>query len=316
MPENYDYSEPARLLSTARLSSYRTSLATQTDAQLFGSYCWNLAIVGAFYPLLQLIEVSLRNAINHVVCTKYQAAEKYWFELIPCTQETNPQGQLVNAEQVRKFKDNGKSAKRSARRVLEDKGIAAPIPTIDQVISQMEFSSWEYILDKHFYNGSDKNFLWPHELTKVFKKLPRVVEKKNPQFHQRDAIRRRIEEVRAFRNRISHNEPAWHVGSARTKEAVIAELNEKLSNMMELLYWISPKFQQYVKDVGIEARIKQVLHLNEMNRYMHTFQQYDVMDLAQLVAVTQRANTENYRCYFNVNGSAGIVSPYNTKLLQ
>lgn len=48
MPEHYDYSEPSRLLSLARLTSYRTSLATQTDAQLFGSYCWNLAIVGAF----------------------------------------------------------------------------------------------------------------------------------------------------------------------------------------------------------------------------------------------------------------------------
>lgn len=316
MHEHYDYSEPARLLSLPRLTSYRTSLATQTDAQLFGSYCWNLAVVGAFYPLLQLIEVSLRNAINHVVFTKYQATDKYWFELIPCTQETNPEGQLVNAEQVKKFKDNVKSAKRNAKKILEDKGIAAPNPTIDQVISQMEFSSWEYLFDKHFYNGSDNNFLWPHELTKVFKKLPRVKEKKKVQFHQRDAIRRRIEEVRAFRNRISHNEPAWHVGSAKTKEAVIADLNEKLSNMMELLYWISPKFQQYVKDVGIEARIKQVLHLNEMNRYMHIFQHHDVIDLEHLVAITQTANSENCRYYFKVSGSVGIVSPYNTKLLQ
>ncbi|GKX52227.1 Abi family protein [Budvicia aquatica] len=315
MPDSYDYTEPARLLSAARLSSYRVSLATQTDAQLFGAYCWNLAIVGAFYPLIQLIEVSLRNAINHVVYTKYRNLGQYWCDFIPYTLDRNPQGDSVNAEQVKQFKDNFKRAKRSAKKVLEDKGITAPIPTIDQVISQMDFSTWEYILDKHFYNGSDKNFLWPHELTNVFKKLPRITGK-NSRFHQRDAIRRRIEEIRAFRNRISHNEPAWHVGSAKTKEAVIENLNERLDNMMELVYWISPKFQKYVKDVGIEARIRQVLHINEINRYMHSFEQYDVTDLEQLLTVTQRANSQNYRCYFNVNGSRGILSPHNTLLLQ
>ncbi|WP_171884929.1 MULTISPECIES: Abi family protein [Serratia] len=315
MPNSYDYTEPARLLSTARLSSYKVSLATQSDAQLFGAYCWNLAIVGAFYPLIQIIEVSLRNAINHVVCTKYQQEGKYWFELIPVTQDTNLQGDLVNADQVKKFKDNNKKAKKSAKKALEEKGIAQPIPTIDQIISQTEFSTWEYIFDKHFYNGAEKNFLWPHELTKVFKKLPRVTDK-NPSFHQRDAIRRRIEEIRAFRNRISHNEPAWHVGSAKTKQEVISSLMEKLNNMMELLYWISPKFAKYVRDVGIETRIKQVLHINEINRYMHTFEQYDVVDLEQLIAVTQRANTENHRCYFSVNGEMGILLPRNTLLLQ
>lgn len=68
-------------------------------------------------------------------------------------------------------------------------------------------------------------------------------------FHQRDSIRRRIEEVRAFRNRISHNEPAWRVSDISSPEEVISVLNEKLDNMIELLYWISPKFKRYACDV-------------------------------------------------------------------
>ena len=36
--------------------------------------CWNLAIVAAFYPLIQLVEVALRNALHHVASSKYQGA--------------------------------------------------------------------------------------------------------------------------------------------------------------------------------------------------------------------------------------------------
>lgn len=317
MPESYDYSEPARLLSRIRLSSYTTSLATKTDAQLLGAYCWNLAVVGAFYPLIQLVEVALRNALHDVAFSKYQTANgEYWFGLVPCSQGTDDSGNPATAEQVRKFNDSIKTAKKSAKRNLENKGIANPTPTVDQVISQCDFATWEYLLDKHFYDGSNKSYLWPHELTKVFRKLPRVPEKKNVMFHQRDTIRRRIEEVRSFRNRISHNEPAWMIGSVRNKQDVIETLTEKLNHIMELLFWISPKFKNYIMDVGIESRIRQILCMRELDRYMHCYERYDIDDLQKISELLTESNTHNYRCYFNINGTPGILSPSNSSLLQ
>lgn len=317
MPETYDYAEPIRLLSRIRLSSYTTSLSTQTDAQLLGAYCWNLAIVGAFYPLIQLVEVALRNALHHVTSAKYQGANgEYWFNLVPNRQDTDENGQPITAEQVRKFNDSIKTAKKSVRRNLENKGIANPIPTVDQVISQCDFATWEYLLDKHFYDGSDKRFLWPHELTRVFRKLPRVHETKNPMFHQRDAIRRRIEEVRSFRNRISHNEPAWMVGSVHNKQGVIEQLIDKLNSIMELLFWISPKFKKYVMDVGIESRIRQILCMKELERYMHSYERYEVADLDKISALLAESNNKNRRCYFQLKGIPGILSPSNSYQLQ
>ncbi|WP_118986493.1 Abi family protein [Photorhabdus sp. CRCIA-P01] len=317
MPHNYDYSEPERLLSKARLTSYRTSLITRNNSQLFGAYCWNLAVVSAFYPLVQLIEVALRNAMNNVAQAKYFGSSgQYWFDLIPFNQDINDQGQSISAEQVKNFKANMKSAKKSAMRSLEEKGIVSSIPTLDQVISQTDFSTWEYLLDKHFYDGSNNHFLWPNGLSKVFKKLPRVGVRKNVAFHQRDIIRRRIEEVRVFRNRISHNEPAWRVNNVTAKEDVISTLTERLNGMMELLFWISPKFSQYVRDVGIEARIKQMLHLVEMNRYMQSFERHEINDIDNLIDLANRVNSENHRCYFNVSGKLGILVPCNTSLLQ
>ena len=148
-------------------------MATQTDAQLLGAYCWNLAIVGAFYPLIQLVEVALRNALHHVASSKYQGANnEHWFGIVPCRQANDENGQPITAEQVRKFHDCIKNAKKSAKRTLESKGIASPIPTVDQVISQCDFATWEYLLDKHFYDGSDKNFFGHMSLQKSFANFP------------------------------------------------------------------------------------------------------------------------------------------------
>ncbi|RBP10222.1 hypothetical protein [Pseudocitrobacter faecalis] len=317
MPENYDYAEPTRLLSTVRLSSYKSSFQPQNDAQLFGAYCWNLAVVSAFYPLLQMVEVCLRNTLNQVAAAKYQRHDQaLWFSVIPAWQDHDFSGCEGKAEQVRKFCDNIKIATKSAKRNLEGKGITNPTPTLDQIISQSDFSTWEYLLDKHFYDGADKRFLWPHELTKAFRKLPRLSGSKNPMFHQRDIIRRRIEEVRAFRNRISHNEPAWRVGEVKNRQDVIAGLTEKLEKILELVFWISPKFRKYVADIGVESRVRQVLNIHELDRYMQLYKRQNIRQLRELSELLTFSNSQNLRCYFMLDDTPGILSPCTTSLLQ
>lgn len=316
VPHNYDYTEPKKLISNARLSSYKNSLGLNNDAELLGAYSWNLTLVGAFYPLIQLIEVALRNTINEVAQLNISTTDgQFWFQAISFTQEVNEQGAPCNPEQVKKFKNKFANAKKEARRALVEKNKDPDTVTLDQIISKTDFSVWEYILDKNFYNGSDNNYLWPSKLTKAFKKLPRVTHK-NPMFHQRDSIRRRIEEVRAFRNRISHNEPAWRVSDISSPEEVIAVLNEKLDNMIELLYWISPKFKRYACDVGLESRIRQILNLKEFNRYIHTFDTYEIADLDGLIKLVEKANLENNRFYVKFGAVPAIIAPYNTRLLQ
>lgn len=316
MPFNYDYSEPTRLFSSARLSSYETSIATENDAQLFGAYSWNLSIVGAFYPLLQIIEVSLRNTIDSAAQQHHidNGGEGHWFDSPKYTQEFNEQQQPLTAEQVKKFKSKILSAKKSARDALEEKGASNTSPSRDQIISQTDFSTWEYILDKHFYDGSDASFLWPRCMVKCFKKLPRYAQR-NPAFHQRDIIRRRIEEVRSFRNRISHNEPAWKLADGKNKELIISSLTDKLDRMMELLYWISPKFHAYTQDIGIESRIRQLLSVRELERYMHSYTVEEINDLGELHTLLNGVNSENKKINIRLNGELGILSPCNNKLM-
>jgi len=252
-----------------------------------------------------------------VAYAKYAATEgDYWFNLIPARQQQDDTGRLVVAEQTRKFQESIKNAKRNAKKNLENKGVVEPKPTVDQIISQCDFATWEYLLDKHFYDGSDKNYLWPHELTKVFRKLPKVQETKNVMFHQRDALRRRIEAVRSFRNRISHNEPAWMLNSVRNKEEVVDNLLEKLDYIMELIYWISPKFKKYVIDIGIDSRIRQILSIRELERHMHSYKRYDVDNIQQMYDLLSAANANNHRCYLTIKGNPGVLYPSTSTLLQ
>ncbi len=314
MPINYNYSEPERLFTSARLSSYKSAINTKNNAELFGAYNWNLAVIGAFYPLIQLIEVSLRNTLsNAAIASISTTGNNHWFDDIPHRLDQVTNGP---AEQVTKFKEKMASAKRSAKRALRDKGLATAEPTHDQIIASTDFVTWEYLLDGHFYNGSDNTFLWPAGFTKAFKRLPISTQKKKKMNDQRDKIRRRIELVRGFRNRISHNEPSWRVGNTISPQGVIDDLTLVLNNMMELLEWISPMFKRYTQDVGLEARIRQLLHKSTLNRYMHSMEEYDINDLSDLSELLKSANDENTKCYFDVNGEKGILLPNNTLLAQ
>lgn len=135
-------------------------------------------------------------------------------------------------------------------------------------------------------------------------------------FHQRDVIRRRIEEIRAFRNRISHNEPAWLVNEVKHRQDVIEGLTEKLEKILELIFWISPRFRKYVADIGIESRIRQILTPHELDRYMHIYKYQNIKELQEFSELLTFTNSQNLRCYFMLGKTPGILCPCTTMLLQ
>ena len=315
MPLNYDYDEPKKLISDARLSSYKHIICSNSDAELLGAYSWNMAVVGAFYPLIQLVEVALRNAINQVGMKHLTSIpDKYWLETVQHT--LTSEGKVP--KQVKGFKDKIKKAHSDAKKSLIQKGLENTQPSIDQIISQTDFVTWEYIFDKHFYNGNNQqkaHCLWPHYLLKVFKKLPKVAGK-NPQFHQRDIIRRRIEEIRLFRNRLSHNEPVWRVHHVKSKHDAILALTQMAEHIMELLFWISPKFKNYVVDIGIYSRITHLLNITEFERYLHISTLHEINDIPSLIELVSHSNQHNIKSHFIVGDLQGLLSPFHNKLFQ
>lgn len=318
MPKTFDFTDIERLVSSARLNSYRTAFRTVGKADLFGIYSWNLELSGALNSLLQLVEVALRNAINEAGKTHVEtAAGQNWFDVVPFTlieDETavlaeGEQPPLIKAQQTKDFFSGISSAKKKAQRLLRKKlgEDTTAVPTLDQIISQTDFSVWEYILDKSFYDGdAAKKFIWPKGYITAFKKPPQV-EGKNKQFQQRDMIRRRIETVRMLRNRVAHNEPVWKDVNTDDTSVIIHKLKDKINEVLELTYWISPVLYTYIKNGSIIHRLNILLCEHEINNSLYKNSDIDIVDLSSLNIAVTDIHSDDKRLLIQVNGKRSII---------
>ncbi|GAB0153553.1 hypothetical protein [Marinobacterium sp. BA1] len=67
-------------LSTERLNAYRVYFNAADDTEAYGAYMWNKAVGSAFYPLLQAIEITFRNAVHDAGVTLF-SGNREWFRI-------------------------------------------------------------------------------------------------------------------------------------------------------------------------------------------------------------------------------------------
>lgn len=68
MPTNISSLEEFELsLSKERLSPYRKHSDVKNDIDLICMYIWNAQLSMSLYPLLEALEISLRNSIHNVI---------------------------------------------------------------------------------------------------------------------------------------------------------------------------------------------------------------------------------------------------------
>ncbi len=134
-------------------------------------YKVNIELSEAFYPILSLLEVSLRNAINETL--KLHFNDSYWFknslplEFLPFVSDA--------------------TQKLSAQR----KSITA-----DRIIAELNFGFWNRLFNRHY-----ASLLWK-PLRLVFHNTPKNL-------RQRDTIADALYRIRTLRNRIYHYEPIF-----------------------------------------------------------------------------------------------------------
>lgn len=72
-----DFSPLFKTLSKERLTTYRLQVS-DPDRVVAARYLWNVALAESLYPLLQFVEVALRNAIHREMSGKFR--NPFWFE--------------------------------------------------------------------------------------------------------------------------------------------------------------------------------------------------------------------------------------------
>ena len=170
------FSEIRRALSSERFESYDYS-GSDSDEKMLARYLWNMALCRSLYPVLQGLEIALRNSLHHAISNR--EGTELWFR----KRHGVVQG------------DYGKS---TVGRAISRAKKASGQTTAGHVIAELSFGFWTSLFNRRY----DQD-LWPALLEDVFPEAPRKI--RTTKF-----MRAELNKMRNLRNRIFHHEPVWH----------------------------------------------------------------------------------------------------------
>lgn len=158
-------------ISESRLGPYRR--AGTSAAETFANYLWNIALSESLYPVLQGLEITLRNRI-HIAATATFGRDD-WF------------GSVLVAQEVRILSI-------AEARLKQANKLTQP----DDLVAALPLGFWVNL----FYRRYEQK-LWPRLLKEVFPYLPANLRRRN-------YVSQRLAPIRHLRNRVFHHEPVWH----------------------------------------------------------------------------------------------------------
>ena len=215
-------------VSAERWTAYRTA-PDEDNSSIAGTYAWNVALCESLYPVLHVIEITLRNRIFGAAAAHFQVTG--YFE-VNCWLDANPR--VLLDDQVEYVIAAKKSLRKRLRKKFSGSRRAAALVkahmTPGRLVSELHFGFWTYLFDTGYAAGPSKpGILWPTLLPIVFPHNPGI---------QRHEASRRLVGVRQLRNRIFHHEEIWRRPNLWTE----------YSDMLELLSWMSPEAASVLHD--------------------------------------------------------------------
>jgi hypothetical protein len=195
--QRWFFDEISKGLSAARLEVYRQD--GQNDFEVLCKYVWNQRLCEAAYPVLETLEVSLRNSIDGAAAQRFGAL---WFD--------NAFLDTSERVEIQKAKEELKSA-------------GKPYES-GRVIAALSFGFWTSLFASHYDRP-----LWHHVLRNVFPHLP-------PGMRTRAALSAHLQKIRKFRNRVFHHERITHTPRLLVLHADITEtitwMNPHLTHLL------------------------------------------------------------------------------------
>ncbi len=166
------------LLSSKRLSSYKYNV-NDTDAIALERYLYNIELSKSLYPLLSILEISLRNRLNKAIDTVIQ---ENWL-----VKELNQQNILLQNEHKKLLEAKQKLLNKSHRNIGKD-----------DLIAELSLGFWIHLCTKRY-----KTLLWHRQgfFRTVFTDYPNFSE-----FDKLSKVFPTLNLMLKLRNRIFHHE--------------------------------------------------------------------------------------------------------------
>ncbi|MBC6409725.1 MAG: Abi family protein [Ekhidna sp.] len=221
-----EYNKLEYFLSQQHLQRFLIAAGnSKTKAQRL--YRINLRVSQAFYPILNLLEVFLRNSFNYRITSfftnsKWIITEKDGFM---SDNSLRPSGFFLKA-----------SVDKTEKAIKRKKGVVSP----GKVIAEQSFGFWTSLFETHHYK------LIGGVVMQCFPNKPNNV--------NRSVIAQKLNRIRKFRNRVYHNEPICFDGQS----ANFSGAGNIRDEVFEILSWIDSDLLTYAEYFnGIKSKISQ-----------------------------------------------------------
>lgn len=250
--------ELAQFISEPRMKSYRALTSDDSMAANLGAYLWNKKMSAALYPLMQCLEVTLRNAIHNAASMHFETPD--WFDRV-----TKHAGDVMFISYIKKHPDkrerfyrNGISTGQrkekkiwtshhenmvaTAKEKLENCGKRQ---AADAVIAELTFGFWVGIFERNYNDINSPARLWPHLEPAVFPNL-------KPAERKASTILYQLKSIKDLRNRMAHYEPIWKHASVNNVSSALTYLNNSIDQIVTLVRGISHERANLLQLSGME----------------------------------------------------------------
>ena len=208
------YQTLEKFASKPRINRFFVATGTKTGAK--NLYKANLLVSQAFYPILNLMEIFLRNSL-------YASVEAYFSNSDWIISEKNG---FMSDHSLAASGYYLKNSVINAENKMLRKGITV---TAGKVLAEQSFGFWVSLFEPAHYRliGGSVIHSFPHK----------------PPHINRKAFFLMLSKIRDFRNRIYHNEPVCFSGAL----VDFSYSRQIKDDIFDLLDWMEPVIKKYVK---------------------------------------------------------------------
>jgi len=213
--------------SSERISKYVVA-TNNHKARTVMLYKMNMALSQAFMPLICLLEVTLRNNIDAVLSNKFKNGN--W--IISQKQGFMNDSRLQYIDKyTHKSTDNRYHLKQveNAEKKIRNEGRKI---TNGRIISEQTFGFWTSFYSKTIY--------------KILQGAPIHAFSNRTLLCNRNIIFSELEQIRIFRNRISHHEPICFNTSNQIDFSHATSIYKSIINIID---WIDPEINSFLKEI-------------------------------------------------------------------
>ncbi len=247
-------------LSTPRFATYQLPILGGTSPeQCLGVYLWNKQLASAFLPALQIVEISLRNAIHQAyVASLYLDIENNHPQNTWDAKKAEARGWFITTFTEKRNRLAWQQIKMAKDRLIIDKKPLTP----ENILPKLTFGFWVSLVKNSFdVQKTSYLTLWPNLRGSVF---PYALDSVTNTPLSINSIGNTLQDINKIRNRLSHHEPLWRHKDAYQVEDIINAVINKYDLCLKVIGWINPSNLKLLSLIDNNTKMAELCNLHSL----------------------------------------------------